>query len=88
LLCGDLFAHTGNGPAVTASDVVGAALEAEDLFGASSLTPATGPTIRRLAALAPATLALMHGSSHTGNCAQALSDLAEAYDNRIRAALA
>jgi flavorubredoxin len=87
LLCGDLFTHPGNGPAVSGADVVGPAMAAEDMFGFSSLTPATGPTIRRLAGLAPSTLALMHGSSFVGDCGQALRDLAGHYDRRIRAAL-
>jgi flavorubredoxin len=88
LLCGDLFSHPGNGPALATTDVVGPAMAAEDMFGYSSLTPATGPTIRRLADLVPRTLALMHGSSYAGDCAQALRDLADCYDQRVRAALA
>jgi flavorubredoxin len=88
LLCGDLFSHPGNGPALVFSDVVEPAMAAEDMFGYSSLTPATGPTIRRLADLAPGTLALMHGSSFSGNGTQALRDLADRYDQRVRAALA
>ncbi len=87
LLCGDLFAHTGNGPVVVTTDVVEPAIAAEEMFGFSSLTPATGPTIRKLAGLAPRTLALMHGSSYVGDCGQALCDLADHYDQRIRAAL-
>jgi len=87
LLCGDLFSHPGNGPAVTDADVVGPAMAAEDMFGFSSLTPSTGPTIRRLADLTPKTLAVMHGSSFSGDCGQALRDLADRYDGRIRAAL-
>jgi flavorubredoxin len=87
LLCGDLFSHPGNGPALVATDVVGPAVTAEDMFGYSSLTPATGPTIRRLAGLAPGTLALMHGSSYAGDGAAALRDLADRYDQRVRAAL-
>ncbi len=47
LLCGDLFTHIGNGPAVTSADIVGPAAAAEDAFGATCLTPATAPTIRR-----------------------------------------
>jgi hypothetical protein len=31
--------------------------------------------LKKLAALNPKTLAIMHGSSFTGNCAQALDDL-------------
>ena len=40
LLCGDLFAHTGNCPALTTSDIVAPALAAEDLFHQTSLGPA------------------------------------------------
>jgi flavorubredoxin len=32
LLCGDLFTQTGNGPALTESDIVGPAIAAEDMF--------------------------------------------------------
>ncbi len=88
LLCGDLFTHPGNGPAVIEADVVGPAMEAEDLFGFSSLSPATGPTLRRLAALRPATLALMHGSSFRGDGEAALRHLADRYDALIKATLA
>lgn len=87
LLCGDLFTHPGNGPAVTDADVVGPAMAAEDLFGFSSLNPATPATLRKLAALAPATLALMHGSSFSGDGGTALRQLADRYESLIRAAL-
>jgi flavorubredoxin len=86
LLCGDLFTQLGDGPAVTTADIVGPAGQAEDVFGASCLTPTTGPTIRRLAALAPVTLAVMHGSCFAGDSAQALLDLADDYDRRLGAA--
>jgi len=88
LFCGDLFTHLGNGPAVTGQDIVDAAIAAEDLFGATSIGPLTAPTIRKLADLAPQTLALMHGSSFSGDGGQALRRLAERYDARVRAALA
>ncbi|MGH3781556.1 MAG: hypothetical protein ACRDRO_13265 [Pseudonocardiaceae bacterium] len=88
LLCGDLFTHLGGGPAVTEGDIVGPAEQAEDVFHATCLTPATGPTIRRLAELEPTTLALMHGSSFTGDCAGALRRLADGYDARLRDAAA
>jgi flavorubredoxin len=87
LLCGDLFTHAGNGPALTEADVVGPAMAAEDGFGFSSLAPSTGRTMRRLAELAPKMLAVMHGSSFAGDGAQALRDLAAHYDGRVRAAL-
>ena len=80
LLCGDLFSHSGDGPALTAEDIVGPAQKAEELFHASCLTPTTGPTIRKLADLSPKTLAIMHGSSFNGNAVQALKDLADFYD--------
>ena len=83
LLCGDLFSAFGNSPAVTDADVVGPALQAEDLFGATCLTPGTGPAIRSLADLAPTTMALMHGPAFAGDCRQALRDLADAYDERL-----
>lgn len=87
LLCGDLFSHLGDGPPVTTDDVVGPAEEAEDLFRATCLTPATGATMRRLAELKPRNLAIMHGSSFTGDGASALVRLADAYDARLLAAV-
>jgi hypothetical protein len=87
LLCGDLFTHLGNGPALTERDVVGPAIAAEDLFQFSSLHPAMAATIRRLADLSPHTLALMHGSSFAGDGAAALRALADDYERRMRAAL-
>ncbi len=88
LLCGDLFTQLGDGPALTEGDIVGPALAAEEMFRYSSLNPAMGATIRRLAGLAPRTLALMHGPSYAGDGAAALHALADDYDRRIRAALA
>jgi flavorubredoxin len=88
LLCGDLFTHLGDGPAVTTDDIVEAASQAEDVFGASCLTPMTGSTIRGLADLAPSTLAVMHGSCFSGDGASALLALADNYDARLRAASA
>jgi flavorubredoxin len=85
LLCGDLFTHLGNGPAVTHDDIVEPAGIAEDVFHATSLAPSTGATLRTLADLRPNTLALMHGSSFAGDCADALRRLADDYDARIAA---
>lgn len=83
LLCGDLFTQLGNGPAVTSDEIIDAAAHAEDVFGASCLTPNTGPTIRRLADLAPRTLAVMHGSCFSGDGSAALLALADEYDRRL-----
>jgi flavorubredoxin len=82
----DLFASLGKGPALSTADPVGPADEAETMFRATSLTPATAPTIRRLAELNPTTLAIMHGSCFTGDCAGALRALAESYEDRLTAA--
>lgn len=82
LFCGDLFTQLGDGPALVEDDIVGAAIAAEDLFGYSSLNPVMGATIRRLADLAPGTLALMHGPSFRGDGAAALCALADDYDRR------
>ena len=82
LLCGDLFTQLGDGPALTSGDIVGPAIVAEEIFHASSLNPGMGATIRRLGALAPHTLALMHGPSYAGDGAAALRALADDYDRR------
>jgi flavorubredoxin len=86
LLCGDLFTQIGAYEASGASDIVGPAIAAEDVFRASSLAPASGPTARRLAALEITTMALMHGPAFTGDCRAALLDLADDFDKRIAAA--
>ncbi len=79
LLCGDLLTHVGNVPALTGGDILGPAIAAEEIFHATSIGPATARTIRRLAALKPKTLGLMHGSSFNGDCATALNGLADYY---------
>ena len=83
LFCGDLFTHLGDGPALTTNDLLDAAAQAEDMFGATCLTPETAPTIRRLADLDPTTLAIMHGSSYNGDPRKALHALADDYDLRL-----
>ncbi|MGE0416889.1 MAG: MBL fold metallo-hydrolase [Acetobacteraceae bacterium] len=82
LLCGDLFTQLGNDSARTEGDIVGPAIAAEDMFRYSSLAPGMGRTIRRLAGLAPRTLALMHGPSFAGDGAASLHALADEYDRR------
>jgi flavorubredoxin len=83
LLCGDLFTAVGNSAAVVDSERVGPAMAAEDQFSATCLTPRTGATLRKLADLAPTTLALMHGPSFTGDGAEQLTELARQYDERL-----
>ena len=83
LLCGDLFTQVGNAAALTSDDIVAPAILAEDLFQFSALSPRMGSTIRRLADLAPRTLALMHGPSFDGDAAAALRALGDDYDRRV-----
>jgi len=45
---------------------------------------ATGATIRRLAKLAPRTLAVMHGSSYAGDTAPVLESLAGFYGDLLQ----
>lgn len=82
LFCSDLFLQNGDPEPLEKSDIVGPAREAitASLSGplANDLpyTPHTDATLRRLADLAPATLAVMHGSSYRGDGRRALQDLA------------
>jgi flavorubredoxin len=84
LFCSDLFTHTGDVASLTESDVVGPFRDgliadmSGPLAGAYPYTPQTEETLRRLAALEPKTLALMHGSSFVGDGRAALYDLAAA----------
>ena len=80
LLCGDLFSAAGAAPVLSSADPVEPALHFERMTGATALTPRTGPTIRRLAELAPRRLALMHGSTFEGDGAAALRALADGYE--------
>jgi flavorubredoxin len=81
LLCSDLFHQMGDVEPLTSGDVVGRARQALKDFQAGILaeyvpyTPLTGQNLKKLAELKPKTLAIMHGSSFTGDCARALDDL-------------
>jgi flavorubredoxin len=83
LFCGDLLSHTGDGPALSSDDLVGPALAADQMFGGTALGSTTAPIIRKLAALEPTTLAVMHGSSSQTRCSDALLRLADAYDKQL-----
>jgi flavorubredoxin len=82
LLCSDLFFHPGDVEPVIESGVVDRASEA--IFGNLTgpmakdmpYTPYTEHTLLTLASLEPRTLALMHGSTYTGDGRTALLDLA------------
>jgi flavorubredoxin len=85
LFTSDLFTHVGDPPALTDGDILGPAMAAEKHFGYTTTGPATGATIRRLAALHPRTLAVMHGSSFSGETVPLLESLARFYDDRRHA---
>jgi flavorubredoxin len=82
LFCSDLFHHGGQREPLTGNDIVGRCREALIEYQGGPFanyipyTHQTGRNLNRLADLQPKTLAVMHGSSFTGNCAQALRDLA------------
>jgi len=87
LLCSDLFSHIGDTAPITDGDIVGPAGQAETMFQATPLTPAIKPTLARLAALKPKTLAVMHGASFNGDCVAALNALGGFYAERLAAAM-
>ncbi len=86
LFAGDLLTHGGDPEPLTTADVLGSALDMEAASGAMTMAPSSGETLRRLAKLAPRTLALMHGSSFAGDGAAALRGLGEFCDGRRAAA--
>ena len=81
LLCSDLFHQAGDVEPLTSADVVGRSHQALKEYQAGILaayvpyTPLTSQNLKKLAGLKPKTLAIMHGSSFTGDCALALNDL-------------
>jgi hypothetical protein len=82
-LCGDLFAHVGNGPALVSGDIVEPAIAADELFRSVSVGPLTA---RRSAGWRRSS----RGRSPfvRGDGSAALRALADEYDRRVRAALA
>jgi flavorubredoxin len=84
LLCSDLFTHFGEVEALTSSDIVGRfkedliAGEQGPLAQAYPYSAKTDEQLKRIAALEPKTLAVMHGSSFSGDGSKAIDDLATA----------
>ena len=82
LLCSDLFHQLGDVEPVTQSDIIGRCREVLLEYQQGPLAnylpycTLTDPTLKRLAALRPKTLATMHGSVYVGDGSQALLDLA------------
>jgi flavorubredoxin len=84
LFCGDLFAHGGNGPALTTSDILAPAT-AVGMGQYTSLAPNIAAIIHGLARLGPKRLAVMHGSSFAGDGGTALTGLANHYATSLEA---
>jgi flavorubredoxin len=81
LFCGDLFAHGGDRPALTESDIVEPSTALSKLV--SAVSPTTAPIIRGLARFRPRLLAVAHGSSFSGDASKAINDLATHYASRL-----
>ena len=79
LFSSDLFTQVGPADATTESDIVAPAIAVSDRLPFMPPTPMAEPTLRRLAALAPTTIALMHGPTFKGDGAAALNGLADHY---------
>lgn len=83
LFCSDLLGHGGDVEALCGPDIVersrGYSLRQQEgpMAGSVPYTHRTGEIIDGLAALAPATLACMHGSSFAGDGARALRELGD-----------
>ena len=83
LLCSDIFHQLGDVEESIHSGVVDRARAAMEEYQKGPFayylpyTPWTEPTLERLANLNPKICATMHGSVYTGDCPQALRDLAQ-----------
>ena len=83
LLCGDLFTQGGaEHPALTESDVLGPSETLRVSLDYYAHAVNTRETLERLAALAPTTLACMHGSAWRGDGAKLLRALADALESK------
>ncbi len=82
LFCSDLFHQGGDVEPLVSSDIIGRARQTLTEYQQSPFanyvpyTPQTGRQMESVAALKPRTLAIMHGSSYTGDGARAIRDLA------------
>lgn len=81
LLCGDLFTQPGaDAPPVTSGDILGPSEAFRKAMDYYSHTKNVRALVARLSALAPTTLACMHGSAWQGDGAALLGRLADALD--------
>jgi flavorubredoxin len=88
LLCGDLFTQPGaEHPPVTRGDILGPSEAMRGQLDYWAHSTSTRPTLERLAALRPATLACMHGSAWEGDGAVLLRALADTLEAPLAEAL-
>ena len=83
LFSSDLFTQMGPATPTTESDIVAPAIATEKMVPFMPATPLAEPTLRRLAALTPTTIALMHGPTFKGDGGAALTALADYYGKRL-----
>jgi flavorubredoxin len=88
LFTSDIFTQPGDGPARTEGDIVGPATALEKILPFTAVSPDTVSMLRKLAALSPRNLALMHGPTFSGDGAHALDAMANFYDGKLREAIA
>jgi len=89
LLCGDLFTQGGaEHPPVTESDILGPSEAMRAAMDYWAHATNTGATLERLADLAPATLACMHGAAWRGDGGSLLRALAGRLESSLRPAAA
>jgi flavorubredoxin len=82
-LCGDLLTQPGDGAtALTSADVLTPSEAMRKGMDYYAHAPSTRSVLERFAALAPKTLACMHGSAYTGDGARLLRELADRLDGR------
>ncbi len=82
-LCGDLLTQPGDGAtALTSADVLEPSEAMRKGMDYYAHAPSTRSALERFAALAPKTLACMHGSAYTGDGARLLRALADRLDGR------
>lgn len=79
LFTSDLFTMFGAHKATSDSDIVAPAIATEKAIPYLPVTAKLAPQLRKLAALKPRTMALMHGPAYTGDGAAALGALADHY---------
>jgi flavorubredoxin len=86
LLCGDLFTQPGAVHApLTTGDILGPSEAMRGQLDYYAHGPATRPTLERIAALKPRTLACMHGSAWEGDGGALILELADALTSPDRA---